>query len=171
MSRLALRRWVPGFTLIEIGLVIAILVIVVSIVFPNFRKMIISGNERDVMEAMRAVVLANQDYQAANPRQLPATISVLTAADPPYLDPQFNDIDSGDSWKGYTWDYAVADPRTLAIGNRTYSIEDSFTLTADPTTRGLTGQRGFFVNQTGVIRFDQTGTADVDSQSVDLRAP
>jgi hypothetical protein len=30
-------------------------------------------------------------------------------------------------------------------------------------TRGTTGQRGFFTNQSGVIRFDPVGTANVGS--------
>jgi hypothetical protein len=35
--------------------------------------------------------------------------------------------------------------------------------TADPINRGTTGQRSFFTDQTGIIRFDPDGAASADS--------
>jgi hypothetical protein len=35
----------------------------------------------------------------------------------------------------------------------------SYTLTATPITENVTGQRGFYTDQSGVIRADTTGTA------------
>jgi type IV pilus assembly protein PilA len=39
----------------------------------------------------------------------------------------------------------------------------SYTLKATPVTQGVTGQRGFFTDQSGVIRADTTGSATVSS--------
>jgi hypothetical protein len=50
---------------------------------------------------------------------------------------------------GYTFVYA---PGT-ATPNTTYSI------TATPITLSVTGQRGFYSDQTGVIRYDPAGAA------------
>ncbi len=171
MIRFARRRLVSGFTLIEIAVAVAILAVLMAVALPRLSKMMMAGNERAVMEAMRAVVMANQDYQLSNPRQLPATISILTSASPSYLDQQFNGIDSGGGWRGYRWNYAVGQARTLQIGNRAYSIQDRYTLTADPVRRGVTGQRSFFIDQTGVIRFERQTPATATSQPVDIRTP
>jgi hypothetical protein len=43
------------------------------------------------------------------------------------------------------------------------NVVSTYTLTAKPLTGGVTGQRGFFTDQSGVIRADVTGTATVSS--------
>jgi hypothetical protein len=42
----------------------------------------------------------------------------------------------------------------------------TYAITADPSNRGTTGQRGFFTDQSGVIRFDATTTATVASTPI-----
>jgi hypothetical protein len=49
---------------------------------------------------------------------------------------------------GYTFVY-------VATGSPT----SAYTITATPVTVGATGQRGFFTNQSGVIRVDNSGAA------------
>jgi hypothetical protein len=44
---------------------------------------------------------------------------------------------------------------------------DTFTATADPTTAGTTGDRGFFVDASGVVRFAATGSATSASAPID----
>lgn len=44
-----------------------------------------------------------------------------------------------------------------------------FTITASPLKPGKTGDRWFFVNQTGVFRFSETGPADVNSTPLGAR--
>jgi hypothetical protein len=39
----------------------------------------------------------------------------------------------------------------------------TYTITATPITVSVTGQRGFFSDQTGVIRYDPAGNATVAS--------
>jgi hypothetical protein len=39
----------------------------------------------------------------------------------------------------------------------------AYTLTAKPQTQGVTGQRGFFTDQSGVMRADVAGTASASS--------
>ena len=48
-----------------------------------------------------------------------------------------------------------------ATGNTAWSIN------ADPTTPGTTGERGFYVDQTGVIRFVTSGSAGPGSTPID----
>ena len=55
---------------------------------------------------------------------------------------------------GYTFTYA---PGTSNL---------SYTLTAQPATAGVTGQRTFFTDSSGVIRANATGTADSASTPI-----
>src|SRR6266853_2075372 len=56
--------------------------------------------------------------------------------------------------------YTFAWTGTVSSGGTTIS---SYTLVATPVQTGVTGQRGFFTNQSGVIRADPAGTATVSS--------
>jgi hypothetical protein len=42
-----------------------------------------------------------------------------------------------------------------------------YAVNADPITRGTTGQRSFYTDQTGIIRWDESGTATADSPPLD----
>jgi hypothetical protein len=42
-------------------------------------------------------------------------------------------------------------------------VISGYTLTAKPVTQGVTGQRGFFTDQSGVIRADTAGSATASS--------
>ena len=42
----------------------------------------------------------------------------------------------------------------------------SYSITANPTSPGITGRRGFFTDQSGVIRANTTGAADVGSTPI-----
>ena len=70
----------------------------------------------------------------------------------------------------------VIDPALLASGQRygykfTYQAQstkgdgknDAFQVTADPLVPGKTGNRHFFVDQTGVLRLSKDGPADASS--------
>jgi type IV pilus assembly protein PilA len=55
---------------------------------------------------------------------------------------------------GYTFAW------TAGTGNLSYSV------TASPSTPGVTGQRYFFTNQSGVIRANTAGAADSSSTPI-----
>jgi hypothetical protein len=44
---------------------------------------------------------------------------------------------------------------------------NTWSCTANPTTKGTTGDRFFFVDQSGVIRFSSTGAATATSGAID----
>ena len=56
---------------------------------------------------------------------------------------------------GYTFTYAAG----AAVGG----VIPTYTLKADPINAGTTGQRHFFTDQSGVIRFDPSAPATVAS--------
>ncbi len=166
-----------GFTLIEIALAVTLLAIVFAIALPSFIRMMTIGNEASVVEAMRAVVQACESYrmQGLSPNRraggqgVPASIAALATANPPYLDGRFRTLRAGQSWRGYRLVYQPTNLRTATVGNLTYNWMDGFTLRANPAVRGMTGQRYFYTDQSGVVRFSFSGPAGPNDPLLEVK--
>ncbi len=151
-----------GFTLAEIAVVVGILSLVFATALPHFIKMMMVGNEEATVEAMRAVLLSCESYQANTQSGYPVSLGQMVNARPPYLDARFNGAASRWGLKGYRWFYrGVPSSVTVstAMGMGTYRTAGSLILTADPLVRGLTGRRAFYADQTGEIRYNTQGPA------------
>jgi prepilin-type N-terminal cleavage/methylation domain-containing protein len=160
-----------GFTLVEIAAAVAILLVILAIALPQFAKTQMVANEAAVLQAMRSVVMALRDYQANTRAGYPWALSLLLNTQPAYLDNRFVPITNrGGVWRGYLWGYARV-PAAMNVatqaGNVTYTLPGAYTLRADPIRRGLTGQRSFFVDQTGVVRFNTRTIAGANDQPVE----
>ena len=134
-----------GFTLVEIMIVVAIIVLLAAIAIPNLLRARLAANEATAIAAMRTISTAMESYRAAqSPPAYPATLTALTmpASNPPYIDT----VLGGGAKGGYDF--------TPAGGGNVYSV------TATPQTPNVTGVRDFFVDQSGVVRvgLDSTGT-------------
>lgn len=130
-----------GFTLVEIMIVVAIIVLLAAIAIPNLLRARLSANEATSIAAMRTLSTAMESYRAAqSPPAYPAALASLIAptSDPPYID----SVLGGGTKGGYTY--------TLAGAGTT------FTVVAAPVTAGVTGVRSFFVDQSGVVRVGTT---------------
>jgi type IV pilus assembly protein PilA len=144
-----------GFSLIELLIVVAIILIIAAIAIPNLLKARISANESSAVGSVRTLNTASVQFATQCPTLgFPANLTVLG--------PGLNDctgagiIDTvlmSGTKSGYTFVYAPG----ANTPNTTYTI------TATPITASVTGQRGFFSDQTGVIRYDPAGAATVTS--------
>lgn len=163
-----------GFTLVELMVSLGVLGVILSIALPNLLRMYMVGNEGAVMEAMRAVVQSCESYRMAetdfNRRQYPQDLAVLAIPAPrnnlPYLDGRFMAVAQG-GWRGYRWTYAAGPLRRQAVGNILYSVRDSYALRADPVLRGVNGQRSFYADSSGVVRFNLRGQAGPNDAPVE----
>jgi len=128
-----------GFTLVEIMIVVAIIVLLAAIAIPNLLRARLNANEASAIAAMKTFSTAMESYRAAqSPPGYPQCLTFMNGSTPPYID---NVLASGNK-SGYTF--------SLSPGANTYSI------TGTPQTVNVTGSRNFYVDESGVVRVGST---------------
>jgi type IV pilus assembly protein PilA len=145
-----------GFSLIELLIVVAIILIIAAIAIPNLLKARISANESSAVGSLRTLNTAEVQYATQCPT-LGFSVDMPTLSGNAGNCVNAGIIDSllaAGTKSGYTFVYAVTNAGPPASG---------YTITATPINLGTTGQRGFFTDQTGVIRYDPAGAATVAS--------
>ena len=139
-----------GFSLIELLIVVAIILIIAAIAIPNLIKSKMAANESSAAGSLRTITTANIAYSTACPTVgFAATLAELQAG--ATCPAASNEIDntlstgtkSGYSFNGYT---STGSPAT------------QFSVNADPLTTS-SGTRHFFVDESGVIRANSTAAA------------
>ena len=141
------RRRYRGFTLVEIMIVVAIIVLVAAIAIPNLLRARLNSNEASAISSMRVITGAAITYRGVNPG-FPTNLTVLSNAVPAYLDTFL----AGGLKQGYNF--------TL-IGTT-----NNFNITGVPVTPNVTGIRGFYSDASGIIRASSTGTANASSPPI-----
>jgi type II secretory pathway pseudopilin PulG len=127
--------------------------IIAAIAIPNLIKAKVSANEAATVSCIHAINTAEITYQSANPTLgFSALLSDLGPAGGGYVDAV---LASGQK-SGYQYTYAPN-------GTTPYV---QYTLTADPFSRGVTGQRGFYSDQSNVTRYNQTVTASANDNAI-----
>ena len=146
-----------GFSLIELLIVVAIILIIAAIAIPNLIKSKMAANEASAVGSVRTINTGEVNYAASCPAIGYATVLINLntgggcAGGLGIIDA----VLGGGAKSGYTF---VAPGLVGADG-----LNDTYTATANPAVLGTTGQRGFFSNQTGVIRYALAGAATVAS--------
>lgn len=147
-----------GFSLIELLIVVAIILIIAAIAIPNLLKSRMAANESSAVGSERTLNTAEVTYAASCPNVgfsasiVELNTGAVCAGGTGIID---NVLSTGIK-SGYTFSYAVT---------ATSGINTTYTTAAVPLNVGVTGQRGFFSNQTGVIRYSLTGVAPTAASS------
>jgi type IV pilus assembly protein PilA len=143
-----------GFSLIELLLVVAIILIIAGLAIPNLMRSRIAANEASAVGTIHAINSALINYASTFDIGYPASFSYLapsamptsTAAD--LLD---SIVVSGKK-SGYHFVYT---PGSVSAGGAI----DTYSITGQPLVPGTTGQRNFYSDQSLVIHYNATGPA------------
>jgi len=148
-----------GFSLIELLIVVAIILIIAAIAIPNLLRSRMAANEASAVGSVRTIHTAEVTYSAAYPDigftstlsylSGPSSVCTSTTANSTQACLIDNVLGAGTK-SGYTFVLGGA-----GTANPNYTFTDK----ATPVQIGQSGQRGFFSDQTGVIRYNASGTA------------
>ena len=141
-----------GFSLIELLIVVAIILIIAAIAVPNLLRSRMAANEASAVGTVRTINTAQVTYSATYPSTGYTALSALGGASPCTASPTTACIvdpvvSTGGAKSGFTF--------ASAAGAGTPSI--AFTVNGDPQTFGTTGMRNFFSDETFVIRYSTNG--------------
>jgi type IV pilus assembly protein PilA len=157
-----IRNQHKGFSLIELLIVVAVLLIIAAFAIPNFMRSKMSANQASAVGSLRTMNTACIAYSTTY-SQFPAALTNL------------GPVDSSGPGLGHGYGHGP-DPvsstsadlidSVLAAGEKSgYTFvytpgtdSQSYTITATPITAAATGQNMYFTDQSGVIRVDTSGS-------------
>ncbi len=135
-----------GFTLIELMIVVAIIAIIAAIAIPSLLNARKAGNEASAISSMRTLTTVNEQYRTRFSRY---SASMANLSGSGYID----SVLGNGTKSGFSFTYSGA--------------VNTWAVSGVPTSVGTTGDRSFFVNQTGVIRGAAGGGAGSGSPPID----
>jgi type IV pilus assembly protein PilA len=155
-----MRNKQKGFSLIELLIVVAIILIIAAIAIPNLLRSKMAANEASAVGSIRTLNTSAVEFSTEYGGYPPSLSSLGPIASGGTASSGLADmIDSVlasgiKSGYSFTWSSGTSD----ANGNKL-----NYSLTAQPTSPGTTGQRYFYSDQSGVIRSAQSAVASVAS--------
>ncbi len=141
-----------GFTLIELMIVVAIIAIIAAIAIPSLLRSKITANESSAIASLKTMVTAEEQYKSTSGSAVYAALTQLSSTTPQYVD----SVLGGGKKSGYTFVLTVGTP-----GDSNWYAQSR------PVTMAKTGNRYFFVDSSGVIRFSTTAAADSSSPAIE----
>ncbi len=147
-----------GFSLIELLIVVAIILIIAAIAIPNMIASKIAANEAAAVSSVRAINTAQTAYAIQYPN-LGYSDTLLKLSDPP-SGTAVSDQHAGmiDWVLGCASQPCTRSGYQFAITNATGApVVNAYDITAVPAARGRTGNRGFCGSNNPTIKFDPDG--------------
>ena len=155
-----------GFSLIELLIVVAIILIIAAIAVPNLLRSRMAANEASAVGTIRTINTAQVTYASTYPATGYTDLAALGGASPCTASPTTACIvdpvvSTGGSKSGYTFTSKATVPAS--------GPSIAFTVAGGPQTFGTTGMRWFFSDQSFVIRYDTTSTGPATATSTPLQ--
>jgi prepilin-type N-terminal cleavage/methylation domain-containing protein len=145
-----MRNRQKGFSLIELLIVVAIILIIAAIAIPNLLRAKIAANQSSAVGSLRTLNTACIAFSTSYGIYPTALTNLGPIGSGGTASSSSADlIDSvlaGGTKSGYVFTF------TAGASNQSYSV------TATPITAATTGQNMYYTDQSGVIRVDTSGT-------------
>ena len=153
------RKRRQGFSLVELVILVAILLVIAAIAIPNLLHSKLSANEASAVNSLRTLNASCVSY-ARLYGGYPTSLSNLGPGDPANsASADLIDAALASGTKsGYVFTYTAG---AAGVSGNVLS----YSVTANPATPGH-GQRRFFTDQSGVIRANSAGAADAGSTPI-----
>jgi prepilin-type N-terminal cleavage/methylation domain-containing protein len=155
-----------GFSLIELLIVVAIILIIAAIAIPNLLKSRIAANEASTTSSMRTLNTAEVTFASTynsgfsdglNRLGAPASgqpdVTNADLVDPVLAGKTGTGTNTSFVKAGYIFTYVPTG------SNLTFGFIAQYLVLADPQARGSSGQRSFITNESAVIRANATAAA------------
>jgi type IV pilus assembly protein PilA len=139
-----------GFSLIELLIVVAIILIIAAIAIPNLIKSKMAANEASAVGSLRTINTAEQTYSSTYGTGFTDLATLGTSN-------MIDNVLANGTKSGYK---IVAKQDTTKGSGTSLDPYVAYTSSGIPVTIGTTGTRSFCSDESGVIRWVTTGTCD-----------
>jgi type IV pilus assembly protein PilA len=152
-----------GFSLIELLVVVAIILIIAAIAIPSLLNSRIAANEAAAAVTVRTITTAAMTYSSTYGNGFPATLAILggppagpaTCNQAVLLDTLITTVPNTKS--GFKFGFTPVGPTDPPQPGCGSPGTEAYIVTATPVTENLTGIRSFCSDEPGTIHFDVTG--------------
>jgi type IV pilus assembly protein PilA len=157
-----------GFSLIELLVVMVIILIIAAIGFPNMLRSVIMANKTSAVQSLRTLNEAALQYTSSyggfptNLTQMGPSSTLSTTSGTSAYSGAADLIDARLATgikSGYNFNW---------VPGQTDSLNHTITyyIVATPTYSGITGQRTFYTDSTGIIRYEISTVATASSSPI-----
>jgi type IV pilus assembly protein PilA len=154
-----------GFSLIELLIVVAIILIIAAIAIPNLLRSRIAANEASAVGSIRTINTSEITYASTYLDRGFTTLANLGGAGGSATGAGLIDSVLASQVKsGYVFNVGNLTPSGCGSGGSTPACS-TYDVTGDPQN-SQTGQRHFFSDQSGVIRYDTSTNATATSPPI-----
>jgi prepilin-type N-terminal cleavage/methylation domain-containing protein len=156
-----------GFSLIELLIVVAIILIIAAIAIPNLLRSRMAANQASAVGSIRTINTAAISYNSTYGNGFPPSLTAIgndgtttiTCTNAELIDTV---LTSGTK-SGYSFVLSAGKTQVNSSASSCsagYGYSDGYMVTAVPVTVGTTGQTSYCTDASGVIRFNPTGTVN-----------